>query len=78
MLCIDNQPRKENQAAIKQKKGETKPAASDSPRILQIRDIVEYSGHPGSTQPWNGMGKIMNFCKVHMNIRPVGGGETIR
>ena len=53
MLHTDDQPKEKNQATIKQKKGETKPAASDSPKILQIRDIVKYSRRPGSTQPQN-------------------------
>ena len=49
MLHTDNQPKEENQATIKQKKGETKPGTSNSMRILQIGDIIKYSKCTGST-----------------------------
>ena len=47
-------------------------------KSLQIGDIVEYSGCLGFTHPRDLVGEIIKICRIYVNIRPIGGGKTVR
>ena len=67
---IQFQPDGKSHAMKKQEKGETTNAASNTPKLIKIRDIIRYSGCPGSTQPRNrGLHK-------HKTARRMGDGEV--
>ena len=47
-------------------------------KSLQIGDIVEYSRRLEFTHPRDLMGEIRKICLVYVNIRLIGGGDTMR